>query len=105
MKGKENIFNILPFLIDLQLSLLQVLNSVGFPWQSSPPWAGAGEEQLRSLSSVPPPQLFEHWDQSLQPPQDPITGPKHKKKADVMKSYWSNCLIYFVESIGKLFDA
>ena len=75
MKGKENIFNILPFLIDLQLSLLQVLNSVGFPWQSSPPWAGAGEEQLRSLSSVPPPQLFEHWDQSLQPPQEFSTGP------------------------------
>ena len=46
------------------------------PWHSVPPWAGAGLSQSLRLVSVPPPQLWEHWDQFSQDPQEPSMGPK-----------------------------
>ena len=45
------------------------------PSQSLPPWAGAGLSQSLCRVSVPPPQLWEHWDQDFQSDQEPGTGP------------------------------
>ena len=59
----------------LQGSELQRLSSDFSPTQSLPPKAGAGLVQSLSLLSVPPPQVWEHWDQSDQELQEPSTGP------------------------------
>ena len=58
----------------LQGSELQRLSSDFSPTQSLPPKAGAGPVQSLSLLSVPPPQVWEHWDQSDQELQEPSTG-------------------------------
>ena len=63
------------FLPPLQGSELQLLSSDFSPTQSLPPKAGAGLVQSLSLLSVPPPQVWEHWDQSDQELQEPSTEP------------------------------
>ena len=45
------------------------------PSQSLPPWSGAGLSQSLCRVLRPPPQVWEHWDQSAQDPQEPDTGP------------------------------
>ena len=63
---------------------MQILGSKSFPLQFLPPLAGAGESHFLCLDSVPPPQLWEHLDQSLQEPQDPFFGVGFKAIVDVV---------------------
>ena len=58
-----------------QCMMKHVLFSMLSPMQSSPPYCGGGDVQLRALSSVPLPQVILHADQSLQEDQLPATTP------------------------------
>ena len=58
------IFN-LYYLDDLHWILLQILDSKFLPLHSSAP-----ESHFLTLDLIPPPQVWEHWDQLFQAPQE-----------------------------------
>ena len=86
----------------LQGSVLHCLSWCWSPWQSVPPWAGAGLSQSLLLVSVPPPQLLEHWDQSAQKPQEPSPGPKRILIDTVESTKLSNFKQFKAEMVNHL---
>ena len=57
-----------------QSLVLQSWVSILCPWQSAPPWAGSGFEQVLYLVWVPPPQVAEHSDHSPNSVHPPSTA-------------------------------
>ena len=84
--------------VDIHFILLQILDSKGFPWHLSPPWAGAGESQVLCLDSIPAPQVWEHPDQLLQPPQEPCWGLSFLGLGQTRWTFFLERFIVLVES-------
>ena len=80
----------LSWLVNLQLLVLQDIDSEDSPLQGFPPYAGGGLLHCRDRCMDPPPQLLEQPVQDVQDPQLPCWGPKENIKNYILKDWKQN---------------